>query len=89
MPDQVSTISYLGTFAIISTMVGEVCDREVAKYSFDSIENSSSNSSTGDDRKELDDIKLQIAVSLTLLVGVIEVCNMGFWIMYFWFGVCL
>ena len=56
-------------------MVGEVCDREIAKYSFDS-GNSSTNSSTGGESVEsLEDAKkLQIAVSLTLLVGVIQVC---------------
>ncbi len=57
-------------------MVGEVCDREIAKYSFDSTGNSSTNSSTGGESVESlkDAKKLQIAVSLTLLVGVIQVC---------------
>lgn len=56
-------------------MVGEVCEREITKYNFDSITNSSHNSSTAEslERSE-DDVKLQIAVSLTLLVGVIQVC---------------
>ena len=64
-------VSSPGTFAIISTMVGEVCDRELTKYSFDSTGNSS-NVSTNPESTQ-DDIKLEIAVSLTLLVGVIQV----------------
>ena len=51
-------------------MVGEVCEREVSKYTDDSTGNSS-NSSVVD----AEDIKLQVAVSLTFLVGVIQVCR--------------
>ncbi|CAB4043924.1 sulfate transporter-like isoform X1, partial [Paramuricea clavata] len=63
----------VGTFAIISTMVGEVCDREVTKHLPGSMGNLSLNSSTGDNLdSSMDDAKLQIAISLTLLVGIIQ-----------------
>jgi hypothetical protein len=69
-------IFFPGTFAIISTMVGEVCDREVTKHLPGSMGNLSFNSSTGDNLDSsmtMDDVKLQIAISLTLLVGIIQV----------------
>ena len=67
----VFTIFSPGTFAIVSTMVGEVCDREISKYNFVSTENSSNMSTNTESSPE--DIKLEIAVALTLLVGIIQV----------------
>lgn len=56
-------------------MVGEVCDREISssKYGFET-GNSSTNSSFKNNLGVSEaDFKLKIAVSLTLLVGVIQV----------------
>ena len=51
-------------------MVGEVCEKQLKQYSFGNL---SSNISAEDKEKFEDEVKLEIAISLTLMVGMIQV----------------
>ena len=63
---------FLGTFAIVSTMVGEACEKQLEQHDFGNV---SSNWSVEVKAKLEDEVKLEIAISLTLMVGIIQVCT--------------
>ncbi|KYO38654.1 prestin [Alligator mississippiensis] len=59
----------IGTFAVISMMVGAVAVREVPDERFDILESNSTNST-----EIRDNLRVQVAVTLALLSGIIQLC---------------
>jgi len=65
-----------GSFAVICLMVASVCEREVAKMSFDSSPPTNGSTPTTAPSglwSEVDAMKLKIAISLACLIGIIQV----------------
>ena len=70
-----------GSFAVICLMVAQVCEREVASMSFDSTpapgnhtgSSPSPPSTSGSLWSPRDAAKLEIAISLSFLIGIIQV----------------
>lgn len=61
----------IGTFAIVSTMVGEVCEDKISKFNI--VPSDVSNTSSGSNPwSPEDELKIKITVALTLLVGIIQ-----------------
>ncbi|KAH0616480.1 hypothetical protein JD844_027605 [Phrynosoma platyrhinos] len=63
-----------GTFAVISLMIGGVAVREAPDEMFDIINTNSTNSSDLDNVKARDDMRVKVAVAVTLLSGIIQLC---------------
>ena len=53
-------------------MVGEACEKQLEQHDFGNV---SSNWSIEVKAKLEDEVKLEIAISLTLMVGIIQVCT--------------
>ncbi|XP_042323188.1 prestin isoform X2 [Sceloporus undulatus] len=64
----------IGTFAVISLMIGGVAVREAPDEMFDIIDTNSTNSSDLDNVKARDDMRVKVAVAVTLLSGIIQLC---------------
>lgn len=65
-----------GSFAVICLMVASVCEREVAKMSFDpspATNGSVPTTAPSGLWSEVDAMKLKIAISLACLIGIIQV----------------
>lgn len=62
-----------GTFAVISLMIGGVAVREAPDSQFYVLPTNGSNSSTFIDEKARDARRVEVAVMLTTMVGVIQV----------------
>ncbi|XP_064632130.1 prestin-like isoform X3 [Lineus longissimus] len=79
----------VGTFAVISLMVGSALDRETANFQPDlniTLLNESEVDLDTQREDALMDEKVQIAIQLTVLVGIIQlamgICQLGFFTMY-------
>ncbi|XP_072856795.2 prestin [Pogona vitticeps] len=64
----------IGTFAVISLMIGGVVVREAPDEMFDSVGTNSTNSTDLDSFTAKDDMRVKVAVAVTLLTGIIQLC---------------
>ncbi|KAG8439951.1 hypothetical protein GDO86_005932 [Hymenochirus boettgeri] len=65
----------IGTFAVISLMIGGVAVRIAPDEMFDIVETNSTNSTDFQDKLEARDLmRVKVAVALTLLSGIIQLC---------------
>ncbi|KAJ7329564.1 hypothetical protein JRQ81_015738 [Phrynocephalus forsythii] len=64
----------IGTFAVISLMIGGVVVREAPDEMFDSVGTNSTNSTDLDSFTARDDMRVKVAVAVTLLSGIIQFC---------------
>ncbi|XP_060634316.2 prestin [Anolis sagrei] len=64
----------IGTFAVISLMIGGVAVREAPDEMFDIMNTNSTNSSYPDNLEARDNMRVKVAVAVTLLSGIIQLC---------------
>ncbi|XP_077194211.1 prestin [Paroedura picta] len=64
----------IGTFAVISLMIGGVAVREVPDEMFDIADDNSTNSTDPENIGARDDMRVKVAVAVTLLSGIIQLC---------------
>nr|XP_056702105.1 prestin [Euleptes europaea] len=64
----------IGTFAVISLMIGGVAVREAPDEMFDITDTNSTNTTDPENIRARDDMRVKVAVAVTLLSGFIQLC---------------